>query len=322
LYNSFFSTIYIENDAREFSLTKTILSRFNKSTLIPINSYKEIFNRSKQDWQKQTNSRQLIIAIKADNYLYEVSDIIQPSEYQNCYYTTPILNCLYNCSYCFLQGLYPSANVVVFVNIDDFFKSISDKLKTVDHLYVNLSYETDLLGFENIFGLNRIWYEFSKDKPNLILETRTKSANFTLISDLKPIDNFIITWTLSPEAIQRNHETKTTSLFKRIENIKKAKALGWKTRICIDPIIYNDDFESNYENFFKLLKYELGSDEIKKVTTGYFRINSEFLNRIKKQERKDSLIFYPYNIENGIATYNQELLTKMNLFIDNLIKSI
>ena len=38
-------------------------------------------------------------------------------------------NCLYDCSYCFLQGLYSSADYVVFVNYEDFLEDIIQKSK-------------------------------------------------------------------------------------------------------------------------------------------------------------------------------------------------
>ena len=33
-------------------------------------------------------------------------------------------NCIYDCKYCFLQGLYSSANYLVFVNYEDFLNQI------------------------------------------------------------------------------------------------------------------------------------------------------------------------------------------------------
>ena len=35
-----------------------------------------------------------------------------------------MLNCVYDCSYCFLQGMFNSANYLVFVNYEDYFKEI------------------------------------------------------------------------------------------------------------------------------------------------------------------------------------------------------
>ena len=41
-----------------------------------------------------------------------------------------MLNCIYDCKYCFLQGMFNSANYLVFVNYQDFFFAINEIIKT------------------------------------------------------------------------------------------------------------------------------------------------------------------------------------------------
>ena len=40
-----------------------------------------------------------------------------------------MLNCIYDCNYCFLQGMFNSANYLVFVNYEDYFKEIEKIIK-------------------------------------------------------------------------------------------------------------------------------------------------------------------------------------------------
>ena len=45
-------------------------------------------------------------------------------------------NCLFDCKYCFLQGMYSSANYVIFVNYEDYYEeikkiSITNKKKNI-----------------------------------------------------------------------------------------------------------------------------------------------------------------------------------------------
>ena len=44
-----------------------------------------------------------------------------------------MLNCLYDCRYCFLQGMYRSANYVLYVNYEDFTKDIDTLLEQADN---------------------------------------------------------------------------------------------------------------------------------------------------------------------------------------------
>ena len=39
-----------------------------------------------------------------------------------------MLNCVYDCRYCFLQGMYSSANYVLFVNYEDFEGAIAEEI--------------------------------------------------------------------------------------------------------------------------------------------------------------------------------------------------
>ena len=68
-----FSHIYVEDQAFNYPDTKLILDKFKNSEIIKINNYKEVFNRSGQNWRLQKKSQKLILAVKKDGFLYELS---------------------------------------------------------------------------------------------------------------------------------------------------------------------------------------------------------------------------------------------------------
>ena len=57
--------------------------------------------------------------------------------------------------------MYPSANIVVYVNLDDFFEAVQQKLKTEKPLYLCISYETDILALENFLEYTKEWIYFA-----------------------------------------------------------------------------------------------------------------------------------------------------------------
>jgi spore photoproduct lyase len=296
-------------------LTTEILARFKDATIIPIRSYTDMFNRPQQEWQAQKKSQKLILAVKKEGLLYPGTAIAPDFGFENFFYNTPLLNCVYDCSYCYLQGLYQSANLVLFVNESDFFSSVTDTLKTVESMYLCISYETDLLGFESLFGLNRRWIEFARTTPGLLIESRTKSANFNALSGIDPHDAFIIAWTLSPEPIRCSFEQHTPSLQKRISALKKALEAGWQVRICLDPLLITDNWQKTYSDFIQQLAVDIPLERVRDFTIGVFRMNQQFLKHIKKQGRNSSPIYYPYSIRNGVATYEPELETGLKDFV-------
>ena len=197
-----FSHIYLEKDAIGYPLSELALSKFSGSTIVQIDHYKDIFNRKGQNFQLQKKSMKLILAIKREPLLYDGSSMIQDYMTPNVYYNTPILNCLYNCDYCFLQGMYDSGNLVVFVNDQEMMGAIDERVSNpIDPskpTVISISYNTDLLAMENILPLCRRWINYVKGKKDTIIEIRTKSALFNTISDMNPIDNVILSWTLIP----------------------------------------------------------------------------------------------------------------------------
>lgn len=310
-----FSHIYVEEAAYNEPLTAEILSRFKDASIIPIRSYTDMFNRPQQEWQAQKKSQKLILAVKNEGLLYPGTTIAPDFGFKNFFYNTPLLNCVYDCSYCYLQGLYQSANLVLFVNESDFFTSVTDALKTLESMYLCISYETDLLGFESLFGLNKRWIDFARSTPGLLIESRTKSANFNALAGIPPHDSFIIAWTLSPEPIRSAFEQHTPSLQKRIDALNKAIAAGWQVRICLDPLLITDNWQKIYSDFLQQLAVEIPLAHIRDFTIGVFRMNQQFLKQIKKQERNSSPIYYPYSIRDGVATYEPELETSLKDFV-------
>ena len=305
-----FSHIYIEKGASGYPLTKLALEKFPKSTILWIEHYKDIFNRIGQDFQSQKLSMKLILAKKTDPLLYPASDMIQEYNTPNVYYITPVLNCLYNCDYCFLQGMYNSGNIVVFVNEDDLKNAIDNKL--LDPLdsskptVVSISYNTDLLAMENIFPLTRNWITYIKNKPNLIIEIRTKSALFSAIQDIKPVKNIILSWTLSPATICNKYEKTAPPLKSRVKNIKKALDLGWSVRLCFDPILLVDNWYEDYSKFLITIFNEIKGEKIRDITFGVFRMNKDYFNRIRKRDPNSNIYYADYALENNTVLVDKK----------------
>ncbi|MEA1920785.1 MAG: radical SAM protein, partial [Campylobacterota bacterium] len=204
-----FSHVYVERSILEDPRAQRIMARFEKSHIIIIEHYKDIFNRQGQSFRAQSRSKNLILAKKETPFLYEGSFYSDGFDYENFFYTPSLLGCLYDCDYCYLQGMYNSANTVLFVNLEDFFDAVIPYLDKPT--LVAISYDTDTLAVEKLTGQTQAWINFSKKHPNLHLEIRTKSANFRAIEALTPSKQLVLAWTLSPQAITQAYEHHTPS---------------------------------------------------------------------------------------------------------------
>ncbi|XDD50392.1 radical SAM protein [Leptospira sp. WS92.C1] len=316
-----FSHIYLEESAKDHPKTTEILSKFPNSHVIPIDSYKEVFNPSSQNFQTQKRSPKLILAKRKEQFLYSGSGVAPDFGYQFFYYNALVLNCLYNCSYCYLQGMYSSANLVVFVNNEDYIRETAEQLKLSKPLYLCISYDTDLLALENTLGYCKEWIEFANIHPDLIVELRTKSANFKSIARLKPTSNIILAWTLSPESVIAEHEPLTPRLSSRLKNIKEALEAGWQVRLCLDPILNVPKWKSIYSDFISRIFEQIPGDKLREISLGVFRMNSDYFKNSKKR-RPDSYLFYlPMETHSFVKSYPEELEKEMFAHVEKELES-
>ena len=117
-----FSAIYVEKAVRQEPHTQTILNRLSSLPIVEIGQYGEIFNRSNQNFRLQKLKPALILAEKHGNKVlptppgYGFEELPGAESPGRGYYFSHMLNCVYDCRYCFLQGMYRSANYVLFTN--------------------------------------------------------------------------------------------------------------------------------------------------------------------------------------------------------------
>jgi spore photoproduct lyase len=310
----FFSHIYIEERAVAYEDTARILDLFPQAVRIPIVDYQEVFARPNQSFQLQKNDNKLILAVKKDHFLYRGSERINSFGDRHLYYNSLIRNCLYNCDYCFLQGMHPSAYIVAYVNNTDFFAAVESHLSR-EPLYLSISYLTDLLGFEGLLPHARRWIEFARDRPALTIEIRTKSDNYRSIRDLEPIPNAILSWTMSPETIAACFERGTASFKNRLLSARSAVEDGWRVRLCFDPLLRVAGWRKEYRDCIEELFRRIPPDGIEEFSVGVLRMSSSHLKAMKTSGSRSVLIRRHLQVSNRTATYPPETEAEMRDFV-------
>lgn len=303
-----FSHLYIEKRVLAHPRTRPIMEKFEASQIILIDHYKEVFNRAGQDFAAQSMSKNLILAHREGKFLHEGSQYSDGFGHERFFYASTLMGCLYDCDYCYLQGLYPSANTVLFVNLDDAFDQLLPYLDK--NTLVATSYDTDTLAVEGLTGQTAEWIAFAEKHPALHLEIRTKSANFKPLRVLQPSERIVLAWTLSPQSIIDRYEHATPSLVQRLKAAREAMDAGWKVRICIDPVIHTDEFATLYSDLVDTVFSALDPGGIEHLTLGSFRMSQGHLRSLKKLRRSD-IAFYPYEVRDEMATYPEHIETEI-----------
>jgi spore photoproduct lyase len=310
-----YSHIYIEKEAENYPAAKRIKDILKYSRIIEINHYKDVFSERGQSYLMQKNRPKLILAVKRENFIYKGSPMCNNYGYGNFYYSSAVMNCPYNCGYCYLRGMYPSGNIVVFVNIEDILECAA-KL-SYQKPFICASYDTDLLAMEKLLGFAGKWIEFCRQNPEITVEMRTKSANFGNLASFAAPDNFILAVTLSPNEIIDLYEHKTPGLGKRLGFINAAAKSGWKVRICLDPVLYVRNYAQIYGKFISEIFASVSAGDITDVSFGVLRLPGDFAKRAAKNGIVSELFAYPFVNGSAGLTYTKEHSEKLSALVYN-----
>lgn len=313
-----FERIYVEKAVSDHFRTKKILERFPKATVIECESYREVFNRRGQNFRLQKRSPQLMLAQKQGNFSWKT-----PEGYgiggENNYYFSHMLNCIYDCRYCFLQGMYQSAHFVLFINFEEFFSDFYKRLEEhQQEVYFFSGYDCDSLALDQVTRFIDEFIPFFQNNPRAILELRTKSVQIGSLLEKQPLENCVVAFTLTPKEIGEALEHKAPSLSRRLEAAKKLEQRGWKIGLRFDPMIYCGNFRDLYASFFQQVFAVLDPKKIHSVSLGTFRLPKAMFDRMRELYPHEKL-FTHYLDEGKTVSYGKEREQELISFCEEKI---
>lgn len=286
--------LYIEEDVLKDEKAIRIQKKLRYENKIICKNYREVFNPRSQNFRIQKKEPSVILAKKKKNLILKAPNKFNIGFSEN-YYFSHMLNCIYDCNYCFLQGMFNSAHYVIFVNYDDFLLNIKDKLNNSSNNICFFSgYDCDSLALEDITGFIEYFVEKFVKLNNVTLEIRSKSTNIKSIKKYHPSNKIIPAFSLNPENSITLHEQNTPKLINRINAIKELQNLGWNIGIRFDPFIWYGEI-SKMSIFFEEIFKSINKNRIHSVTIGNFRMTNSYLKRMVKINPTD-----PYILEKQI----------------------
>ena len=308
-----YNAIYVESEVLEQPLTQTIVSRFPTADIIECGRYTEIFNRRGQDFRIQKQNLSLILARKHDNHVLPAPNGYGVGGRYN-YYFSMMLNCVYDCRYCFLQGMYQSAHHVVFVNYADFssaIESTASKHDDKEQVWFFSGYDCDSLAMEPVVGAAAYLMESVKWRTNSWLELRTKSTQIRSLLDCEPLPNVVVAFSLTPDRISASLEHKVPQVEKRLAAMLRLQERGWKIGLRFDPLIFASDYKIQYRSLFENLFENLDLDLLHSISVGVFRLPRNFYKKIERLYPEDKFIAQPFVQQNGQITYPGQIDSEM-----------
>ena len=305
-------TIYFEEEIKDHPRALNIFSKFKKARKISIHRYGELFNRRNQNFRIQKKNPSLILAKKHDGFVLPTPNGFGLGGTKNFYFSH-MYNCIYDCRYCFLQGMYSSANFVLFVNYEDFDIKIKSLIKenNKENITFFSGYDCDSLALENFSGFANHILPLFRNNPSALLEFRTKSIQINPLDKIDPIDNCIVAFSLMPHQMSQKLDKSAPTIKRRIEAMKKLSGLGWKIGLRFDPLIYGKDWKIHYRNLHQHIFDSINLNSIHSISYGPLRFPKAMYKKIFNLYPDEKLFTGPFHLTNNQVAYNKEVEEEM-----------
>lgn len=299
-------TIYIERDILDHPRTRAICARYPRATKIECERYGEVFNRRAQSFRLQKRNPALILASKFDNLVLPAPPAYGIGTGQN-YYFSHMLNCPYDCRYCFLQGMFQSAHYVLFVNYEDFREAIREKVEASagERTYFYSGYDCDSLAMDSVSHFTESFFPIFASMPEAWLELRTKSVQVRPLLERDVIPNVIAAFSFTPEAVSQTLEHKVPPIELRLEAMQKLQARGWKLGLRFDPLIYFEGYRGAYAELFGKVFEAVRADTLHSVSLGPFRVPRAMFKTMERLYPEEPLFAAPMEDQEGMISYKR-----------------
>ena len=317
-------TLYIEKAVIEHPRAQAVMARYPKANQVLIDRYSEVFNSHNQNFRIQKKNPALILAAKQNKKVHST-----PEQYETGggahYYFSHMLNCIYDCRYCFLQGMLRSANYLLFVNYEDFLDDIktvaAEHAKDQKPAWFFSGYDCDSLAYEPVTRFADYFVAAFENIPNAVLELRTKSTQVRSLLERDVSKNVVIASSLSPEMVAKELEVGAPPLQKRIDALAKLQNAGWRIGLRFDPVIWHSNYAQDYQDMIELVFKTLDADKIDSLTLGGFRLPKDHYKTMYRLYPEHWLFSAGLNEKEGMVSYRREIEEQVLNTVQNLSRS-
>lgn len=313
--------IYYETKVKNYPITHQIFYKFWNCEKIEIQHYKNLFDT--KIWNYKTEP--FIILAKQEH----VAILPTPQNYGfpgKSFFFKPSLNCFFNCKYCYLQWTFKNRFPVFFLNYEDMQNEIMNKINQERKSWFEwqitfyASNYADLLATEEISHFHKNFLPFCETLPeNVLIETRTKSADIAPLLNHKSTNRLEIAFSLSPRSIAEKHELWTASFDEKLKAINQLLNKWFRVWLRFLPLLPVDNYQKIYSDFLDEVVEKVNIEKISSICIAPLIFNQWDYKAIQKNSDFEFLDKLERN-EHDLWTCSDEEVCNFKTIFENKFK--
>ncbi len=193
-------------------------------------------------------------------------------------------NCLYNCTYCYLNYYLNSFGLVQFINVEASLRDIEGiAVANPEMVYrVGSGEYTDSLMMDEITGIGESLIGTAAPHRNVFAELKTKSANVRHLLGIRDKGNAVLAWTLNTLRNIGLYEAGSALLEERLDAASAASRAGYLTAFHFDPMIRYEGWIDEYLEVVDRLFTRVDPARVAWISLGCFRYSPGFREIIRE----------------------------------------
>ena len=287
-------TLFLEEGIEEYPLAQEILSRLPG---VPRQGFQDISTLTEQMKSSQYDvfgegKNSLALSRFKGSFLKKCPGISPGMVCCNYYVVNLSKNCIYDCSYCFLQDFLENNPLqVAYVNVEDLICELEEVFTQYPdrNFRVGTGELTDSLALDTIAPYTNYLLPFFNQQSNAVLELKTKSDQITNLLNHSDPTNIIVSWSLNPQTTTELEEKGTPSLTQRLEAARACLDKGYRIGFHFDPIILIPGWEEAYQQLVDILCDTVPINKVEWVSLGSFRYRPALKSIIKNRHPETRL---------------------------------
>ncbi|MBT5472189.1 MAG: radical SAM protein [Nitrospina sp.] len=287
--------VFIEEGCKDYPLAQKILSGLSNVPVYEIQDAGELekqFKTSQPDVFGE-GKKNLVLSRFNGSFLKKCPGASPGMVCCNYYVVNLSKNCIYDCSYCFLQDFLNNNPLqVAYVNVEDLFRELEEVFtQHPDRAFrVGTGEITDSLALDCLVPYSQLLIPFFNKQKNAVLELKTKSDRVENLLDQPDPTNVIVSWSINPQQVIDLEEKGTPDLEKRLHAASLCVEKGYRVGFHLDPIILIPGWEKAYKELVDTLFDFIPASRMEWVSLGSFRYRSS-LKPIIKSRHPETLLF-------------------------------